>query len=243
MLPIMSSDPRYFTYNFFYKLMRQLKDKGYEFSFFGEKNHKSLYLRHDLDFSLELAQSFALKEQRQDIRATYFVMLETEAYSARKNRKILHDIIAMGHDIGLHYVYENPANHKEKLLFQAECLSDIVGKQVRVFSVHRPASLSQKGFDAKALKVSHLLNTYHFDFFRQGQYISDSNHFWRSGNPVKFLEHYCQEMIQILIHPIWWTDKCIDRNQKVANFLKKHDEKLCVYFSENVSFLSEYENI
>ncbi len=215
-----------------------LKDKGYEFSFFGEKHDKRIYLRHDLDFSLELAHSFALREWQQDIKATYFVMLETEAYSARENCQKLHDIIAMGHEIGLHYVYENHANHEEKIIFQAKRLSDIVGQKIRVFSVHRPASLSQKGIDVKTLEVPHLFNTYHLDFFRQDQYISDSNHFWRCGDPARILENFCLEMIQILIHPIWWTDEFIDRNQKVENFLKDRDENLGKYVSKNVSFVS-----
>ena len=62
-------------------------------------------LRHDVDFSLEKAWEMACFEQENEIFSTYFVIVSCDNYNifSRKKQKILRDILAYGHTIGLHF--------------------------------------------------------------------------------------------------------------------------------------------
>jgi len=232
----MTTAPNFFTYDFYERLLDVLRLKQFSFRRFGESGEgKSAYLRHDLDFSLELALKMGRFEAERGVKATYFVMLETEAYQAKEKGQILKDLLAFGHQVGLHYVM----SPEPKIREQVDMLSEIIDEEVTVFSVHRPAHLSTQGMDVSQIHVKGVLNVYEPAFFKPGQYISDSNHFWRCGDPMAFLSGYSRPMIQILTHPIWWVDSESDRWEKVRAFLDLSEPHMVRYFQENVAFISE----
>ncbi|NGX57537.1 MAG: hypothetical protein K940chlam3_00429 [Chlamydiae bacterium] len=235
----MSTDPYKFTLDYYSQLITVLRDKRFHFSHFTDfSQNRPAFIRHDLDFSIDLGYALAKWEWEHDVKSTYFVMFESEGYDPMLYQNELRDMIQMGHDVGLHYVYVKGENHTKKIEAQATLLSEIVDAEVKVFSIHRPAFLSAEGVDATLITPEGLINTYSSQFFKPGQYISDSNHNWRCGNPIKFLQDYQKNSIQILTHPIWWSFEPQDRHQKVEKFLRSSDHDMEKYLCENVSFVN-----
>jgi len=233
-------DPRFFTYSFYERLLDCLVSQEFTFHFFGdESGQKVAYLRHDCDFSIELGLKLGQFEAKKGVRATYFVMLESDAYDVREHASQLSELIQLGHQVGLHYVLNSDMDQQEKIRKQANELSDLIGESIKAFSVHRPAYLSSKGLNVTQLQVPGLINTYDEIFFKPGQYISDSNHHWRCGDPLSFLINTPHNMVQLLTHPIWWTEHECDRWKKVETFLEGSDFHMIRYFQENVAFVGE----
>jgi len=96
-----------FTYAAYEEMLSLLKKNRYEVCNYETYQHSNrcVILRHDVDFSLEAALSFAQLEYKNDVQSTYFILLSTSFYNLfhRKASDIIKKIRAMGHDIGLHF--------------------------------------------------------------------------------------------------------------------------------------------
>ena len=85
---------------------------------------KTLLLRHDVDFSVDLAHLLAQVEFKLNVSSTYFFMLSTNMYSllSAHNQSLVKDIAEMGHKISLHFdptVYKNLESFvNEKYIFE-----------------------------------------------------------------------------------------------------------------------------
>ena len=72
-------------------------------------------------------------------------MLKSKIYSMQDNNniKIIKSIIALGHEIGLHFDHSLYKNDKDSLnnFCNNECvaLENIIGKKIEIISFHRPA--------------------------------------------------------------------------------------------------------
>ena len=66
-----------------------------------QKKNKFLVVRHDVDFSLDKALEMAELEAKQNISATYFILLHSQYYNAlsEQNIKKIKKFIKLEHEI------------------------------------------------------------------------------------------------------------------------------------------------
>ena len=160
---------------------------GYRFvRFDAEPRPGELFLRHDVDLSLEAALELARIEHERGVQATYFLMTESVFYNLESplGRATLDTLRDLGHAVGLHALYPR-AVHDER--FDA------------VLAWHNP----DRGYVNEP--VDGLVNVMQPPWFTQGRYRSDSNQHWREGCPHDDLRAGAFEWLQLLVHPEIWV--------------------------------------
>ena len=77
-----------FTETGYRNLMRAFLQSGYSFELFDGKysTEKMVYLRHDVDFSVEFAYDMALIDQSLGISSTFFFLPNSELYNLYSKR-------------------------------------------------------------------------------------------------------------------------------------------------------------
>ncbi len=186
-------------------LARGYRATGYETC---RRDEPDLILRHDLDFAPELALPMAEIEADLGMPAAYFILLETPFYTVRDApvRAAIKEVIALGHEVGLHFdaaAGEDKAEALDKAAFeQCAVLEDIAGAPVRMISFHRPA----KQLLGRAEEIGGRRHTYQPRFFSEMGYCSDSRGLWRFGHPLEHEAVSESRALQLLTHPIWWAN-------------------------------------
>ena len=216
-----------------------------------EPAKRQLILRHDVDMSLEAAVAMAEFEKEIGINSTYFVLLRTEFYNVYSQRgtEQLHRIVALGHDIGLHFDAssggETPANLSRAATHECEVLESLLGRPVRTFSLHRPDPEALE----RGLTIEGRISTYDPRFFRDIGYCSDSRGGWHHGHPLEHPAVKEGTALQLLTHPIWWHAHGTESvREKLDRFLLRRFDLLRAELAANCetypqSFLnSESEN-
>lgn len=208
-----------FTFSHYRELIEYAKFE-YSFITYDQLNHKDNFIlwRHDVDMSLHNALSLSEIEKDLNVVATYFIHLHSEFYNFfdEKNTKIIRDIINNGHKIGLHFdcQYYKIKDAKElelKILFEKNILENIFSISINVFSFHNPNSDILK-FDNT--EYADLINTYGKQF-KEINYCSDSNGYWRHKRLKDFLEENKGNNIQVLTHPEWWNQEILSPKQRI----------------------------
>jgi hypothetical protein len=181
-------------------------DNGYEFEVFKNilDQKKAIYLRHDIDVDLGYALEMAKIESQKGIKSTYFMMLRSPVYNllSRENTELLHKIINLGHEIGLHYdegFYHGNETLNALISKEVEILESFFKIKVSTISFHQP---SKKIIDNK-VDLEGFYNTYDKEDMSGIFYLSDSNMAFKT-DPIELIKSKVHDKIQILIHPIWW---------------------------------------
>lgn len=191
-----------FSYELFKEMAKEILSYGYIFFKFYEKtdkvNKKIIYLRHDVDISPLAALQIGKIENSLHIKANFFFQIGAETYNifCDQTTKIMKELRAMGHCVGLH-VDESLVRIKD--IYQTlKWFKTAITPVDYVVSFHRPT---------KAVilrKFNFFINTYQKDFFSYDSYFSDSR---RSGKfyleLIKSLKQN-KTPIQLLLHPCWW---------------------------------------
>jgi hypothetical protein len=226
-----SFDTSDFSTENYFRLLDLMSADGYGIVDFLSVDHgqKHLILRHDVDFDLQAALKLAEQEARKGYKAIYFVLLTSEFYNpfSKNNFDALASILALGHDIGLHF---DTSLHveDESLLSKAaekECsiLEQLSGNEVKVISMHRPPS----NLIGENINFAGRLNTYSSRFTKDMGYCSDSRGAWHYGSPFESEAYKAGKALQLLTHPIWWTQKISQPpQQSVEGFLRNKQEFL-----------------
>ncbi|MCL5774016.1 MAG: hypothetical protein M1536_06510 [Firmicutes bacterium] len=194
--------------------------KGYHITSFAKydsKKKKSIILRHDIDgkTDVEKALEFSSIEREIGASATYFLRVHSAEYNPYEYRcyEIFTDILAMGHEIGLHFEavdMEPVSGEDSKIVFLKEklMLENIYGIKIISASQHGDYSFySHPGyyyfFDrVKKGEVGIKNHTFEPGFYNEIKYLSDSNSVWLEGCPCRHLGKH--DKFQILTHPKWW---------------------------------------
>ncbi len=176
-----------FDLDHYLELLEAAAGGGYRFARFdAEPQPGDLFLRHDVDLSLEAALAMARLEREHDAYATYFLMTESVFYNldSELGRSTVGELRGLGHAVALHAVYPR-ASHDER--FDA------------VVAWHNP--------DAAYVNepVSGFVNVMQPPWFTKGRYRSDSNQRWREGCPHEELRAGAFEWLQLLVHPEIWV--------------------------------------
>ena len=176
-----------FSLEHYRELLAAAETGGYRWASFDvQPRPGDLYLRHDVDLSLEAALELARVEHELGVRATYFLMTESAFYNldSHVGRETLAQLRQWGHAVGLHAVHPR---------------AELDDRFDNVIAWHNP----DPGYMSEP--VAGAVNVMESPFFTQGLYRSDSNRHWREGCPHDDLAAGAFEWLQLLIHPEIWV--------------------------------------
>lgn len=198
------------------------KKNGYVFLTFNEfakkdEFEKSIFMRHDIDFQLDVALKMAKLEHKHKIKSTYFVRI-CGLYNPWNVKvfNILNEISELGHEIGLHYepgfskLYNRDINKDLKASIQI--LESLFLRKIHSIAPHEPVRNGHMKMDNSVLEelgIKH--QAYDKKFLESMKYISDSSCRWREGCMCHFINKQTPTLY-ILTHPFWWFDKSLSEN-------------------------------
>ena len=169
------------------EILEAAKAGGYRFTPFGEPPSRGdIFLRHDIDLSLDAALQMAELEAEIGVQTTYLLMTESVFYnlSSREGVAAIARLRELGHAVGLHAVYPTV---------------DLDGRFDPVVSWHNPRA------EYMSKTIPSAINVYAEPYFDPPTYRSDSNQHWRSGCPHEELRGGGFPWLQILVHPAIWV--------------------------------------
>ncbi len=169
------------------ELLEAAQAGGYRFARFGEgPADGDLFLRHDVDLSLDAALRMAELEHELGATATYFLMTESIFYNLASKEGVtaIERLRRLGHRVGLHAVYPNATRD---------------GRFDPVVAWHNPDPAYMRA------PVAGAINVMEDRYFDTAAYRSDSNQHWRSGCPHDELRAGAFPWLQLLTHPEIWV--------------------------------------
>lgn len=229
---------QHFTTATYRRMVGILVERGFAFGMFDGLDWAEpvVYLRHDIDLSIRQAHAFAQTEAEHGFRSTYYCMLDNPLYNpaTTANRAMLAEIMELGHEVGLHVVAPPSAPSGDLgrwIARDCNLLAAMLERPVRTFSFHRPPAevLSSE------VRVPGLCNAYGPEYFSSDSYISDSNHRWRCGDPVAFVEAFSASRLQILTHPVWFGEASESGETRFRSFWSGFEREARDYLSANVA--------
>lgn len=173
-------------------------------------NDPTVYLRHDVDLHLARVDEFAAIEADAGARASYYVPL-TQQFNVVNpdNATVLARVVALGHDLGLHYDLECYPTDRgaaaARLEWEVGVLEHVSGCRVRTICMHNP----HRG---------------HADWFRTGTpwtnphdsaysagllYVSDSCRAWRDQSLLSCFGSDPPRRVLLNTHPELWFEGSI----------------------------------
>jgi hypothetical protein len=217
-------------------LLTRFLDVGYRICSFAEANveRADLVLRHDVDMSPAAALEMAEFEARRDVSAAYFVLLRSPLYNllTEENTDFLRQILALGHDVGLHFdaaLYEGEITVLNQAA-EVECtiLEEFLGRRVELISLHRP----QPVLLGYGQPIAGRIHSYQPKFFSEMGYCSDSRGGWHHGHPFNHVAVAERRAMQLLTHPIWWIGAYGPPEEKLHDFIEISVAKLDIALAE-----------
>jgi hypothetical protein len=169
------------------ELVETAREGGYRYAYFaGEPSPGDLFLRHDVDLSLDAALQMAELEAELGASSTYFLMTQSVFYnlSSPEGTRAVNRLRELGHGVGLHAVWPG-AELDER--FDA------------VVAWHNPDP------EYMSQPVDGAVNVMRAPYFDPDHYRSDSNQRWRHGCPHEELARGAFEWLQLLTHPEIWV--------------------------------------
>ncbi|HET7604336.1 MAG TPA: hypothetical protein VFK36_15030 [Gemmatimonadales bacterium] len=182
------------------------------FSMQGPAQHvgrKTIYLRHDMDFSLEMAVRLAEVNAAEGVLATFFVLLRSPVYNllSADTLPYLRDIRAMGQRLGLHVAVPaalpaGDAGLAGLVLADFATAQQQVGELDPVYAWHNTTpELLERGL---ALRVEGLVSAYSVPYFRDIPYYSDTG-MRRTSEEWHDVVRSVEGPMQLLFHPELWV--------------------------------------
>lgn len=203
-----------FTLAGYRDLLRALSCMGARFSLMNGMLRASagdVFLRHDLDISLELSLPMARLENEIGAVSTYYVLLSGlyNPFSA-SSVSAMREIVQLGHRIGLHYdlsLYPDDigAAHA-RLVKEIELLSDVSGATVDSIVMHEPYRGQFDLFECSDVFVNP-------SFFQKNDtrlmYVSDSCRAWRDDSLLRYIRgESSYDRLLLNVHPeVWLAEK------------------------------------
>jgi hypothetical protein len=169
------------------ELLEAARAGGYDWASFDRQPRPGdVYLRHDVDLSLEAALEMARIEHELGVRATYFLMTESGFYNldSHVGHQTLRQLRQWGHAVGLHAVYPR---------------AELDDRFDTVIAWHNPDP------EFMSQPIAGAVNVMEEPYFTPGHYRSDSNQHWREGCPHEQLAAGGIDWLQLLVHPEIWV--------------------------------------
>ncbi len=169
------------------ELLQAAQAGGYRFATFDETPAPgALFLRHDVDLSLDAALTMAEVEAELGATTTYLLMTESVFYNlaSSEGEAAIARLRKLGQRVGLHAVYPRVVVDDR---FEA------------VVAWHNPSA------EYMSAPIEGAVNAYSDSHFSPATYRSDSNQHWRSGCPHEELRAGAFPWLQLLVHPEIWV--------------------------------------
>tara|TARA_B100000902_G_scaffold363598_1_gene382927 strand:+ start:826 stop:1530 length:705 start_codon:yes stop_codon:yes gene_type:complete len=201
----------------YFKFLTSFKKLGYNFISYKQiKKKNNILLRHDVDFSVDLAKKIAIWDHKQGIKSHFFFQYDSPFYNlgTHKNIENLKLIKKLKHSIGFHISIKNFNTIRKDLLIFEKFLKVNGIKFNKIFSIHK---IGSKKYNIKIPGYQNF-----FNFNSLGIYYSDSGGSFRFGNPLNNNEIIINKSsFQLNLHPIWWTSgNKIKKSNKIKNIKK-----------------------
>lgn len=176
-----------FTMAHYRDLLHAALGAGYRIATFDhEPEPGDLFLRHDVDMSLEAAVTMAEVDAEEGIRSTFFLMTRSNFYNLASpvGERTIARLRELGHRVGHHARYP----HIE------------VDERFDPFVAwHNPEPSFMH------IEVPGAVNVMRAPFFDHTHYRSDSNQDWRNGCPHDAIAEGRYDWLHLLIHPVIWV--------------------------------------
>jgi len=216
-----------FTYDSYINLLSYLQTR-YTVIPFNEipfTNNSYVLLRHDVDASLKQALNMAKIEKQLGVKSTYFVLFSNKYYNLFEKEGIneLREISKLGHEIGLHYdleIYDSyNMEHVDILQSEISLLESFLNTKVKSISMHNASMIKTDDLFSSSNKFINAYNPELYDL-----YVSDSCRAWDMEDIIRLLN--CNyEKVQLLIHPLLWTEKCKNREEILECYFRSIGEE------------------
>ena len=228
-----------FSYSHYKNTLQDIK-KTHRFSSYQDSSNYDVILRHDVDYSLESAVRMAEIEKQLEVRSTYFILFHSEFYNIFNPSSIkkINQLLKADHYLGLHYdasvLLEINHNPSDIIKEEIEMMEKHFQTEIKVISAHDP-SIQQK----ISLKLpSKILDAYAERFTVDRKYLSESVQYWREGCFCKNI--YENKKLQILIHPIWWTEDGMNMKSIMKKMVVEGNTKLTNLVNKDLKIYEEY---
>ena len=228
-----------FSYLHYIETLTEIK-KTHNFTNFINSSSNDIILRHDVDSSLELALKIAKIENNLGISSTFFILFHSELYNPfnPSSSKIISQILRLGHEIGVHYngslISKIKKNLSDIIKNEIETLEEHFETSVSVISAHNPG-ISKK---LEIVLPNGVVDAYSEKYTVQRKYLSDSVQYWREGCFCKHYKNY--DSMQVLTHPIWWTNENKGRKEIMKSFLDWEWDKFKLQVEKNIEQNKKY---
>lgn len=176
--------------------------------------------RHDIDVSPQRALALAGVEAASGVPATYFVQVSSRYYSIFEPEvaAILRQIVALGHDVGLHFdaevcSHQAAPDYDRRIAFEARVLEEVAETGVASFSLHNPTTLV--GVSLNEPFRAGLVNASSSDVLASYSYCSDSNGLWRFRTLAEMIADSSVSRLYSLTHPEWWQSGPMSPRQRL----------------------------
>ena len=215
-----------FTYGEYRDLLTLLKTGRTNMRFSDFRNSEIplsfFILRHDVDFSLTAALNMARVESDMQLRATYFLLLDSPNYNLLSHGccSVPRQLVSMGHEVGLHYdvqalLERDGAAMRMQLQYEIDILEGITGNPIVSIAMHNPSSYGNDPFaDDK-----NFINAYDPRFTKAIAYFSDSCGAWRNSAYNVFQDANIPDKLQILFHPFYWAETVGNRLERLDKWV------------------------
>jgi hypothetical protein len=190
------------------ELLEAAQSGGYTFRWFSEQprpERGDLFLRHDVDLSLEAAVSMAELEAEMKVTANYFLMTQSVFYNLQSpaGERTAARLRELGHFVGLHAVWQGPfppeyAGHELDAGLDTRFSGPVI-------AWHNPDPEYMSAPCEGVTNVMEPAQAGSIGHFHPDHYRSDSNQHWRSGCPHEALARGEFDWLQLLIHPEIWV--------------------------------------
>jgi hypothetical protein len=225
---------RDFTYETYIEFLNLLRTKYKIIPFCEVKgtNPPFLILRHDVDASLDAALKMAEIERKLDLRSTYFVLFSHKLYNLLEKDSLstLKRISELGHEIGLHYDIETYESYEQNLRRsldnEVQMLERLLKKKISIVACHNVSLLNKND---PLVNVPDYQNAYDRRFY--DLYASDSCRAWVLQD-VRSLLDFTYDRVQLLVHPVLWTEYPSDRRTVFDKLFRNVEDKNRRYKSE-----------
>jgi hypothetical protein len=197
------------------ELLEAAQAGDYRFASFGEgPADGQLFLRHDVDLSLDAALRMAELEADASARSTYFLMTESVFYNLASQEGVaaVRRLRELGHGVALHAVYPNAR------------LDDRFDP---VVAWHNPDP------EYMSAPVEGAINVMGERYFDPATYRSDSNQRWRHGCPHEELRAGGFPWLQLLVHPEIWVYDGERMGQTMRSMLDAERERRLALLAED----------
>lgn len=205
---------RVYSLESYRSIIRQAQSSGYVFVPFSPEHAPSgevIYLRHDVDYSLDMALKLAEANMELGVQGTFCVLLRSQVYNllSHLSLEVVRRIHGLGQHVGLH-VPLPPALLKDDSLLDARLGADLDFVQDNlpmisaVYSWHNPTTEGVERY-VRCTRKAGLVNAYSSQFFRDIGYYSDSN---MRHSVEEFLQVVGKERpraMQLVLHPLYWV--------------------------------------